>query len=240
MGIIGASFIGDVVEGLANAKSELLCGKPLEESTRDGLPNPVEGIGNGIAGTIDLIGRGVDDLTGMVGDGVKGTLGRIPVIGGVFGLAGDAVKGAGDVASGLVQDGATVVDGLTGIATGIGGGVLGMRTADSAHEARLDGTEVPDDLSEAISSRGLVGGGLEWLTQRGMEMLGLAEAGDDATAMAERPLMTQEQANAYMAREQAMADAGWGRAFDAATPKVAATEDDPYAELYEDQAGLSL
>ncbi len=240
MGIIGASFIGDVVEGLANAKSELLCGKPLEESTKDGLPNPVEGIGNGIAGTIDLIGRGVDGLTGMVGDGVKGSLGRIPVIGGAFGLAGDAVKCAGDVASGLVQDGATVVDGLTGIATGIGGGVLGMRTADSAHEARLDGTEVPDDLSEAISSRGLVGGGIEWLTQRGMETLGLAEAGVDTAARAERPLMTQEQANAYMAREQARVDAGWGRAFDAATPKVAATEDNPYAALYEDQAGMSL
>lgn len=240
MGVIGASFIGDIVEGIANAKSELLCGKPLEESTKDGLPNPVEGIGNGIAGTIDLIGRGVDGLTGMVGDGIKGTLGQIPVIGGVFGLAGDAVKGAGDVASGIVQDGATVVDGLTGIATGVGSGILGMRTAASAHEARLDGTEVPDDLGEAISSRGLIGGGLEWLTQRGMETLGLADEGDDAAVTAEQPLMTQEQANAYMAREQAMADAGWGRAFEAATPKVAVTEDNPYAALYEDQAGMSL
>lgn len=230
MGVFTAIFAGDIVEGIAEAKSQAMTGKSLEESTKGGLPNPLEGLGNGVSGALDLLGRGVDVATEGLGDIVDNTVGKIPILGSVFQLGSDVVRGVGDVGAGLVQDGASLVDSVTGIATGVGSGIFGMEHAESAHEARLSETIVSDNLGEAVSEKGLVGGGFEWAANQ----LGKIFGGGDETAAVEEPLMTQAEADAYLAQQQRLTQQGWGQTFAEMTPTV---DTNAYSALYEGASG---
>lgn len=230
MNPLSVLFAGDIVEGIAEAKSELTTGKSLEESTAGGLPNPIEGIGNGIAGALDLIGRGVDGATEGIGDVIDNTVGQIPILGSVFQLGADAVRTVGDLGAGLVQDGASLVDSATGVATGVGSGIFGMQHAESAHEQRMDETAIPDSLTEAISDKGLLGGTFEWAANK----LGSLFGGGETEATVEEPLMTQDEAEAYLAQQQQLTQEGWGQTFSEATP---VTESTPYSKFYEAESG---
>lgn len=185
MGVTGViSLAGDGIK----AVSDITGAHGSEKSWENGLATTGCDVVDGIDAAVAGFREGRQAFT----DAVR----KVPVLGGLVGGAIDLVSSVGE---GVVSEANNVVQSVADIA-GAGGEFLGGSYEDSERAERLTSEEMPASLTDAISERGLLAGGIGWVGSKLIDgvsgLLGGGDGGSDIEQV--QPTVTMPQQAPYL------------------------------------------
>lgn len=151
MSVVGVTGVISLAGDGIKAVSDITGAHGSEKSWENGLATTGCDVVDGIDAAVAGFREGREAFT----DAVR----KVPVLGGLVGGAIDLVSSVGE---GVVSEANNVVQSVSDIA-GAGGEFLGGSYQDSERAERLASEEMPASLTDAISERGLLAGGIGWV-----------------------------------------------------------------------------
>ena len=179
---VGVDTAGNVVPGFLNADNNGDGRGDLSENT---MPNPINMVTKGITDAGDALLSGVSGAADTLFDVADGTVNKVPVIGGVTGLATGALRAVKSAAVGVAREGEELVSAGSNLVGSVTSAMFGLHYEDTNYTQRSKAA-TPNDLRKAIEEQGIISGSLNW----GMKQLGLSDEGKDTPGVSGKLFQT--------------------------------------------------